>query len=285
MHPIIVVLPGHEPLASRLALRLGAELVGPGEVARAAGREAVVVGALARPEIELVPLLLTSREVRRHGAREVLLVAPRVDSPGRGDPGAGALRATLGRHFEGVVTVQGGPAREPRDRWRIAAAGPALTGYLREQVAAPFIVAAGDLLPWMEELAETLGSPLFGAARLAAGLASGSRGLFWERTPVVIAETVGSGRGMARVAAWLRRRGAPPSWLVVIHADFAQGSAESLAAAGFARLVSTNTLLHPSNRVDVSEAIAEAVWALWDVPTARIETATSPFAGVTSGAP
>jgi hypothetical protein len=49
MHPIIVPTSGHEPPASRLALRLGAELVDPSELARATGREAVVVVAVVRP--------------------------------------------------------------------------------------------------------------------------------------------------------------------------------------------------------------------------------------------
>ena len=270
MQPLVLPFPVHEPLASRLALRLGAEL-GPVVVESSAergfgldvrGRDVVVVRGLERPDRELLPLLMLARQARRCAASTLHLVAPRLVPPHEGNGAGGALRSALRRHFDGVVTVAGDGQLASVEPWVVAPAGPALAAALAGRLRNPFFVAVGDGKPWMEDLAKAMGAPLFGAARLL-GVHGCGAGLFWERNPVLLAEAIGDGVAVSLVTRELRRRGAPPPQVAVVHANATPGAVTRLEMAGIAGLSSTNTVLHPSNRADVSEAIADALWQLW----------------------
>lgn len=268
MHPLVVPFPSHEPLASRVALRLGAEL-GPladtsGEIApsrRLAHREVILVRALERPD-QLLPLLSLARQVRRRAANLALLVAPRIVQPPSEGMAGGSLRTTLLRHFDGVITVAGDGQATSGSHWVVAPAGPALAEALQARLRNPFFVPAADVSPWMEELAAGWGAPLLSPARLFT-TAGGGCSIFWERNPVLLADAVGDGQALAAVARALRHRGAPPPQAAVVHADFLPGALSRLEAAGIAGVTSTNTLLHPTNRADVSESIVYALWQLW----------------------
>jgi ribose-phosphate pyrophosphokinase len=76
---------------------------------------------------------------------------------------------------------------------------------------------------------------------------------------VIIDDIAASGRTLARTVDALRAGGARAPHCVVVHALFA-GDAESVVrAAGAAGLVSTNTIAHPTNAIDVTAPVAEAV--------------------------
>lgn len=265
-----VVLPfrGHEPLAFRLALRLGAEIAPAVDESidrsslrsMVSNRFAIVVRALRPPDTEVVPLLVLARQARRLGAEQVVLVAPRLSLR---DAQGEARRKALGRRFEGVIAVTGDGDPESTGSWTRVAAGPLLTAAIAERAPGSLVLATADLRPWMEETAATLDAPLLGAPRVAASGACGGDGALRDRTPVILADSVGDGCALAGLARELGRRGAEAPLLAVVHADFAPGAEETLAIAGVRNILSTNTLLHSSNRVDVSGAVADALAGSW----------------------
>jgi ribose-phosphate pyrophosphokinase len=53
----------------------------------------------------------------------------------------------------------------------------------------------------------------------------------------------------------LREQGAPPAWCIGVHAVFARDAHESLQRAGAAGIVTTTTIPHSSNRIDVAEML------------------------------
>ena len=53
-----------------------------------------------------------------------------------------------------------------------------------------------------------------------------------------------------------------PAVCVGVHAVFAPGALESLSTAGAARVVTTNTIAHETNAIDVTSALSEAVGGL-----------------------
>lgn len=266
-NPVVVPMPGSEPLASRLAVRLGSEL-SPSHEASIADRELVLVGALCDPHRELLPLLLLTHRARARGARTSYLVAPRISL---GSSAAGAVRETLSRHFTGIVTVAGGPESAPAGPWEVASAGPGLSAAIKARPDRPALVVAGDTWPWMEEVAAASNAPLYAAARLHGEIASRGPAFLGPRRPVLLAEAIGDGRALAQLARALRIHGASAPVVCVVHADFETNAADELAGAGVCGVVSTNTLLDPSNRVDVSEPIADALWRLWEPTEAIIE--------------
>ncbi len=56
----------------------------------------------------------------------------------------------------------------------------------------------------------------------------------------------------------LRQLGLPPAVCIVIHPVFAQNAYAQLLAAGAERIVSTDSIPHPSNTISIAGLLAEA---------------------------
>jgi len=78
------------------------------------------------------------------------------------------------------------------------------------------------------------------------------------RTPVIVDDIVSSGHTLIETLAQLRRLGLPPATCVAIHAVFAGDAHEQLLAAGAARVVSTDSIPHPSNAISLAGFLARA---------------------------
>jgi ribose-phosphate pyrophosphokinase len=64
---------------------------------------------------------------------------------------------------------------------------------------------------------------------------------------------------LTEVLKRLSNIGVHDSSCVIVHAVLAEGAEATLRAAGATRIVSTNTVPHSTNQIDVSDAIAEAI--------------------------
>lgn len=277
MRPLVLPLPGNEPLAARLALRLGVELaatasgmsaLSPGHVnlrRSVVSRELVLVASLTKPEEQLLPLLLLARQARGAGVASLLLVAACLPA-GDTEAGRGPIAVTLGARFDGVVTVRGGAGSALCGRvpWLSVAAWPAVAQALRD-VDRPWLVSASDGEPWMEDLAATIAAPLLGPATLEAAMSGPRREELVCGRPVLLAERAGRGEAFRELSRRLEALGCVPPLAVAVHASGAWTS-----GVGRPALWTTNTVVDSSNHVDVSEALAAAVQELWHLPTGRI---------------
>jgi ribose-phosphate pyrophosphokinase len=78
------------------------------------------------------------------------------------------------------------------------------------------------------------------------------------RTPVLVDDIISSGRTMLAAVRLLQERGAPKPVCIAVHGLFADHSDTLLAQAG-ARVVTSNSIPHESNDVDVGEILANAI--------------------------
>ena len=80
-----------------------------------------------------------------------------------------------------------------------------------------------------------------------------------DRTPVLVDDIVSTARTMIETVRHLRHAGMKPPVCVAIHAVFSGSAYEDLRAAGVARVVTANTVVHPSNEIDVASLLADGV--------------------------
>src|SRR3546814_16283061 len=78
------------------------------------------------------------------------------------------------------------------------------------------------------------------------------------RPPVLLDDVVSSGNTILETLAHLRRLSLPPPLLVAIHPVFAGDAFTRLREAGLARIVSTDTIAHPSNAIALGADLAAA---------------------------
>jgi ribose-phosphate pyrophosphokinase len=80
-----------------------------------------------------------------------------------------------------------------------------------------------------------------------------------DRVPVLLDDIVSTGTSMVAAMRALASRGMQAPVCVAVHAILADGAEDALRAAGAARLVTSNTIRHPSNAIDVDPLVADAV--------------------------
>jgi ribose-phosphate pyrophosphokinase len=82
------------------------------------------------------------------------------------------------------------------------------------------------------------------------------------RSPVIVDDIASSGHTLVETIHALSGLGAAPVTCAVVHALFAADAESAIRAAGVARLVSTNTVAHATNEIDVIPLVVESVRAM-----------------------
>lgn len=290
MMPILLSFPDDRPLAAAVADRVGARMgrlewrhFPDGESLVAvdddiAGEDVVLFVSLNDPDRKALPLRFAARTAREFGARSVGLVAPylaymRQDT--RFHPGeavsANAFAQFLDESVDWLVTVDPHLHRIAalEDVFRMpataVAAAPQLADWIRQEVVKPMLIGPdSESAQWVADVAlqahvpyEVLHKTRSGDREVEVSLPDVER--LRGRTPVLVDDIVSSGRTLVAALEHLSRLRLPPAVCLVIHPIFAGDAWECLQRAGVGRIVSSDSIAHPSNAISLAEPIAAAV--------------------------
>ena len=246
------------------------------------GCAVAVVAALRDPDAQLAPLLFVPDALRELGAVEVGLVAPylpymRQDArflPGeaitlrsfaRVVSAAYAWLATVDPHLhriDALDEVYSIPSA-------VVESAPAIAAWLRDAVERPLLVGPdAESEQWVSQVARLAGAPhvVLGKTRRGdadvAIAAPDSIAAFAGRTPVLVDDIIATGTTLATAVRLLRARGFAAPVCVGVHAVFVGDASASLRAAGADRIVTCDTLAHPSNAIRLIDRLARAVGEL-----------------------
>jgi ribose-phosphate pyrophosphokinase len=290
MNVSVMSMPGAADCAERVARKLGApscrlqsRRFPDGEIYLrvaddVAGCDVAVVAQLRDPDPQIPGLLFLADTLRELGAASVGLVAPylpymRQDT--RFLPGEAITSRSFARllsvAFDWLVTVDPHLHRHAAMEaiYRIPVAvvpsAPAIAAWVQTRVGRPHLIGPDEeSAQWVSQVAALVGCrySVMRKQRL------GDREVVLElpdlqalrgHTPVLIDDIIASAHTMATAVRRLCALGFAAPVCVGVHAVFAGDAARLLESAGAARVVSCNTLLHPSNGIDVTGALAEAV--------------------------
>lgn len=287
---ILVPFPGMAMLAKEIAGHLGIEsrpldwhffpdgeslMTLPG---RLTGTDVAFVATLRDPDRLALPMRFAAATARELGARRVGLVAPylgymRQDQRFR--PGqtvsAPLFAEFLGESFDWLVTVDPHLHRIARldDIFPIpairVATAPLLADWIRENV--PNAVLLGpdsESQQWVGEVARLADRPYEVLKKRRTGDRAVEVGVpesdaLRHGTPVILDDIASSGRTMVRVIERLLAAGMRRPICLIIHGIFASSAYSDLVAAGAQRIVTTDTVPHPSNAIRTGGAIAGAI--------------------------
>lgn len=238
----------------------------------------VIVCTLDRPDDKLAPLLFLADAARDLGARSVGLVAPylaylRQDR--RFQPGEAltsrTFAAVLSRHLDWLVTIDPHLHRYsalsevytvPAD---VVHAAPALATWISAHVEHPLVVGPDDeSAQWVGEVADRAGAPSLVMHKTRRGdrsvtVTAPDLAPYRRLTPVVVDDIVSSARTMTETVARLVTAGCPAPTCVGVHALFSPDAERDLRAAGAARIVTTNTVPHATNAIDIVPLLIPAI--------------------------
>lgn len=236
-----------------------------------------IVASLHHPDEIALALRFAAATAHEFGARSVGLVAPylaymRQDQRFHAGEAVSAplFARFLEESFDWLVTADPHLHRNPelsslyRIPTRRVATAPLVAAWIRENVADAIVIGPdSESGQWVSEIAglaevphQVLNKVRRGDRDVEVSLPDidAARG----RTPVIVDDIVSSGRTAIETLGQLKRLGLPPAVCVAIHAVFAQGAYEQLLAAGAGRVVSTDSITHPSNAISIAALLAQA---------------------------
>ena len=293
MKPVLLALAGNETLAQALAPRLDAELgrctlrrFPDGESylrieTELAGRTVIIAATLDRPDDKLLPLLFAAGTAKELGAARVGLVAPYLAYM-RQDRRFQSGEALTSAHFARLlsVSVDWLVTVDPHLHRRsslgeiysiptsVMHAAALVSDWIRQNVATPLVVGPdAESEQWVTAVANAAGAPYVilqkvrrGDREVEVSVPDVER---WRaRTPVLVDDIISTARTMIETAGHLRRAGLLAPVCIGVHAVFAGDGYEALRAAGAARIVTCNTIMHTSNAIDVGDLLATGVRSL-----------------------
>ena len=247
-------------------------------VASADDRDVILLSSLDAPDVKTLPLLFAADAAREQGARSVGLVAPYLAYMRQDKAfqlGEAVTSATYARllsdTFDWLVTIDphlhryrsldaiyripsiAATAVEPIARWmgahveRPCLIGPDVeSAQWVEQIAlladAPFTIFRksrhGDFDVEIDDMASTVPA---------------------DATLVIVDDIASSARTMVEAVRALKSRGSSDPICIVVHALFCGDAYQQLVDAGPAAVVSTNSVNHLSNAIDIGASLGEAV--------------------------
>lgn len=287
---VIVPWPGNDAVAQGMANILACPMLSvetrrfpDGEMyvrvnGTCAGHAAAVVASLDRPDQKTPGLLFLADALRDAGAASVGLVAPylaylRQDT--QFAPGEAVSSRTfakvVSRSFNWLVTVDPHLHRYASlsDVYSIPAtvvhAAGAVAAWIAEHVHTPVLIGPdSESAQWVSDIATRVGAPWLVLEKVRHGDrdvevsildASKLRG----RTPVLVDDILSSGRTMIAAARQLRSLGAGDVVCIGVHAILGGDAEAAMKEAGIRRIVTCNTIAHPTNSIELTDAIANAV--------------------------
>lgn len=239
-----------------------------------------IVCTLDRPNDKILPLLFAAATARELGVAKIGLVAPylaymRQDR--RFKPGEAVtsreVAQLLSNAFDWLVTVDphlhryGSLSEIYRIPTRIVHAAALMAGWIRANVANALIIGPdSESEQWVSTVAKDAGAPYTVLEKVRRGdrdveISVRNLGDLGGRTPVLVDDIISTGRTMLEAVRLLKARGVAAPVCVAVHGLFAGDAYEMLIKAG-ARVVTCNTVPHPSNAIDVLAALAEALGTL-----------------------
>lgn len=242
------------------------------------GRACVVLADFCQPNAKFLPLAFLTSTLRELGAQTVGVVAPYLSYMRQdcrfqeGEAVTSKVYAELlSRQLDWLVTV------DPHlHRYRslneiytipttVVQGAPLLGKWLAEQ-AEPLLLVGPDIesQQWVAAMAEQIAQPYIVGTKVRRGDRDVQVSLPDTRphlgaTAVIVDDVIASGQTILETVKALVTAGFCRIDCAAVHGIFANGADAELLAHGVGRLITTNSIPHPSNVVDLSPLLAPAI--------------------------
>jgi ribose-phosphate pyrophosphokinase len=283
---LILPLPGNDAFAHRLANEcdwdfgsLETRNFPDGEsylriLSDVVDKAVTLVCTLARPDEGFLRLIFAADAARSLGASEVTLIAPylaymRQDRRFRAGEAVTSLTFArlISKSFDRLITVDPHLHRYPAlsALYSIPTAtlhaAPLLADWIAAEVAAPLLIGPDEESEqWVSAIATRVGAPHAVLQKVRHGdrdveIELPDLSMWRDRQPVLVDDIAASGHTLIEAARKLRMQGLAAPDVAVVHGIFAGDSYEQLVPL-CRRIVSTDSVTHPSNRVGLTPLIA-----------------------------
>ncbi len=244
----------------------------------------VVIADLSHPNEKYLPLLFLLETLRELGASTVGLIAPYLSYMRQdcrfvdGEAVTSRIFArSLSRHIDWLVTVDPHLHRyHTLDEIyavpsHVVQGAPALAQWLKTQSNLLLVGPDSESEQWVANIAALSQHPYVIGAKQRLGdrhvevtLPSVDR--FRDRTAVIIDDVISSGQTILECVKTLQSKGIDKIQCVAVHGIFADNAYQTLLTSGLNKLVTSNTIPHPSNAIDMTSQMIAPVINMLKLP-------------------
>lgn len=286
--PIIFSLEEH-PLVTSLCVALAVEVgviatreFPDGEsylriASQVENRCCIVVCDLSHPNRKYLPLIFLLDTLRELGAFSVGLVAPYLSYMRQdrrfieGEAVTSRVFAhALSAHIDWLVTVDPHLHRYHsldeiyRVPSRVVQGAPALAEWLKTKTELLLVGPDAESQQWVSGIASYSGHPFVIGSKQRLGdrhveVTLPDISEFPNHTVVIIDDVISSGETILKCIEALKKAGVNRIQCVAVHGIFANGIDAALMSAGLESLVTSNTIVHSSNAIDIAPLLVEPI--------------------------
>ncbi|WP_372832418.1 ribose-phosphate pyrophosphokinase [Pontibacterium sp.] len=242
---------------------------------RCEGRDVAIFCNLNRPDEKTLRLLFLIDTLRELGVRQIGLITPylaymRQDK--RFQPGecvsSRPYARLLSDALDWLITVDPHLHRyNSLDEiysipTHVVPAAPLIAEWIKLNVSQPLLIGPdSESEQWVSQVAQLANAPFQVLQKVRHGDYDVEVTLpevenWHSHTPVLVDDIISSGRTMQETVTHLRHAGLKQPYCIGVHGLFAHNAYEQLSDV--AKVITTSCIPHPSNKIEIAEALANA---------------------------
>lgn len=290
MKTILFSLPGNEKLTELLATKMDAE-IGKATLRKFPDGESytrilsnvkdkcvVLICTLHEPDEKLLPLYFLGQTAKSMGAMCTCLVAPYLAYMRQDkifNEGEGVTSGFFGKLISGfadsITTVDphlhriNSLSEVYKIPNKVIHAADAISEWIKENVENPVLIGPdAESEQWVSEVAKNAKAPFTVLQKVRHGdrdveVSIPDVDKYKNATPILVDDIISTARTMIETVQHLTNLGLKPSICIGIHAVFSGNAYQELLDSGVFKIITCNTIPHPSNAIDLSDVIAKEV--------------------------
>lgn len=287
MKPIVFALPGNEQMAHNIAVAIHADegkmtirQFPDGETyirvqSDVNNRRTILVCTLASPDTKILPLYFLSKTLKSLGAIETCLIAPylaymRQDKVFKDGEGVTSeyFATLISGLADSLITVD--PHLHRRESLseiysipcKVIHASALISKYIMEYISNPLLIGPdAESEQWVSDIAKNANAPFIILKKTRLGdidvkISVPQIEKFKNHTPVLVDDIISTARTMIETVRHLRNAGMIAPVCIGVHPVFAGNAFKDLLNSGVAKIVSSNSIAHSSNQIDLAYVLA-----------------------------
>lgn len=241
-------------------------------------KEAIIVCSLHHPDNKILPLYFLAKTLKEFRASSVTLVAPylaymRQDKRFTdGECISSELFARLLSSFvDKLITID--PHLHRRTsldeiysiHTSVLHASPLISKWIKENINNPVLIGPdSESEQWVSKVAADADAPFIVLSKIRSGDRKVQVSVpdveeYKDHTPVLVDDIISTAHTMIETIGHLKKAGMKPPVCVGIHPVMASRAYDKLLKAGAEKIVTCNSITHPSNGISVDELLADEV--------------------------
>ncbi|GHN02681.1 phosphoribosylpyrophosphate synthetase [Cytophagales bacterium WSM2-2] len=296
MNTVIMAFPGNEILAEAIRRGINGEegkttirYFPDGEsyvriLTDVKAKEVIVVCSLDRPDNKILPLFFLCKKLKEGEAQRITLIAPYLAYM-RQDKSFAPGEAVTSVHFasllssfvDRLITIDPHLHRHHAMEeiysipCTVLHAADHISKWIKLNVSNPVLIGPdSESEQWVSSVAKNADAPfiIFEKERLGDREVKISDSLvrtYKNFTPVLVDDIISTAQTMIESISHLKKNGFKPV-CIGVHGIFCDESYQQLMSAGSLHVVTCNTILHPTNQIDINELFVKSLQENTGVP-------------------